>query len=231
MIKKLVSASLMGIALAFNAADASSITSNFLKITSASLTPTSLKIPTGFFCGGSCGFTATQPFLLTIGIRSLADYPFKIDVIAAHANLMEDDVSFDNSVGSFIQTSNLPTDMVLNEVATLMFAMNVDPTSLNAQCALGCGSNYGYAAELGALEFYALARLDFRLTSIASGDQFYFSTPTIQVPGFVPEPHALSLALLGLFGAAAAMTRRTGHKAKSAMAVDSTLSSNNLAPR
>ncbi|MYM39641.1 hypothetical protein [Duganella qianjiadongensis] len=175
------------------------INSNLLKITSVSFSPKTLDIPTGFFCGGSCGFTSAVPFLLRVGLRANINYPVELQITEADMGIVEKDEFFDDPAGTYIQTTNLPRFTNANQLAFINFGINIDPTTLNSLCALGCRSNAGYLAELGALEFNAFFQFKFELTSALNPNyRLEFMTPVYDAARPIPLPATLGLVLTGL---------------------------------
>lgn len=175
------------------------INSTLLKITSVSFSPKTLSIPTGFFCGGSCGFTSAVPFLLRVGLRANINYPLELQITEADMGIVEKDEFFDDPAGTYIQTTNLPKFTASNQLAFVNFGVNIDPTTLNSLCALGCRSNAGYLAELGALEFNAFFKFNFELTSSLNPNfRLDLMTPVYDAASPLPIPHSFGLLLVGL---------------------------------
>ncbi|MYN45768.1 hypothetical protein GTP23_11995 [Pseudoduganella sp. FT93W] len=182
-----------------NVSHAVPINSTLLKITSVSFSPKTRSIPTSIFCGGSCGFTSPVPFLLQVGVRATINYPVELQITEADMLIIEKDEFYNDLVGNYIQTTNLPRFNSAKQLATINFGVNVDPTTLNSLCALGCDSNAGYLAELGALEFNAAFQLKFQLTSLLNPNyRLDLMTPVYDAAAPLPLPASTGLMLLGL---------------------------------
>lgn len=194
-----------------NVSHAVPINANLLKITSVSFNPKTRSIPTSIFCGGSCGFTSPVPFLLQIGLRANINYPVELQITEADMVIIEKDQVFNDLVGNYIQTTNLPKFTIANQLATINFGVNVDPTTLNSLCALGCDSNAGYLAELGALEFNAGFQLKFQLTSVLNPNyQLDLMTPFYDAAAPLPLPATAGLMAPGLLAVVFLTRRKTG---------------------
>ena len=158
---------LWGASIAVNAA-VILIVPGQIKITTAHLSPTTLKIPTllpgcvpvPFF--DDCGFDSSKSFLLSLGVRNI-NFNFDMNITSVFWEIFEDDEFFDDSIGSFVQTTGLPTAVNPGNRAVINLGATISAATLNAQCGGGCTNAVGYLAELGSLEFYATATINYAL--------------------------------------------------------------------